>query len=80
MSFAVAVASTRKAMLPAQFFKNFLRGLCASGLVVGIATANAFDCFLIVVTFPFERGGQNIVKSRSRVLLVPPSIFCQLRH
>ncbi len=35
--------------------------------------------FLVVLPFPFQGGGQNLIKRNSRVLSVPMGIIVQLR-
>ncbi len=65
-------------MLHAQLFKNFLGRLNASGFEIRVSLPDAFHGFAIVLLFPFERFGQNLIERIGRSLPMTPGVVIQL--
>jgi hypothetical protein len=77
-SSASADVPTRKAIFSAHFDKELGSWAGATGVYIRGATTDAFDGFLIILTFPFQDCGQNIVERSSGVLSMPLSIVFEL--
>jgi len=66
-------------MLHAQLFKDFFCGSGASGFEIGVALADAFDRFAVILLLPFERIRQNVIERGGGILSVPLRVVVQLR-
>jgi hypothetical protein len=65
-------------MLDAQLLKNFLGGLGATGFEIRASLPDAFHGFAVVLPFPFERFGQNLIERIGRSLPMTPGVVVQL--
>jgi len=65
-------------MLHAQLFERFLKRLRAPRSEVVVALPNPIDLFLIVLPFPLEGLGQDIVKRNNRFLPVALGVVVEL--
>ena len=62
-------------MLHAQFLEGFLNWPHTSSLKIGVFLPDAFDGFRVILSFPFERLGQYIIKRRGGVLSMPVRVL-----
>ncbi len=65
-------------MLHAKLFKNFLGGLGAAGFEIRVSLPDAFHAFAVVLLFPFERFGQNLIERIGRSPPMTPGVVVQL--
>jgi hypothetical protein len=66
-------------MLPREIVEELIGKLRATRLHILVALADSFDRFLVVLTFPFEVVGQDIVKSVGRCLATSLGELLELR-
>ena len=67
-------------MLPRELVEELISGFHATRLHILMALANAFDRFLVVLTFPFEVVGEDIVKGIGGALAASSCQFLELRQ
>ena len=71
-------SSTRKAMLPRKLVEELVGWLCTTRLHVLVALADALNGLLVVLAFPFEILGQDLVECVSRALSTSARKILQL--
>ena len=67
-------------MLPRELVEEFVGGDAAAGLHVVIASPGGFNGFLVVLPFPVEVIGEDIIEGVGGALSSPAGEFLQLRQ
>ena len=67
-------------MLPRELVEELFGGFGATGLHILVALPDAFDGLLVVLTFPFEVVGQDVVKGISSALPASTGKLLELRQ
>jgi len=67
-------------MLPRELVEELIGRFRATRLHILVAPANAFDRFLVVLTFPFEVVGEDIVEGIGRAFTASSCEFLELRQ
>ena len=67
-------------MLPRELVEELISGFRAARFHILKALANALDRFLIVLTFPFEIVGEDVVKRIGGALAASSCEFLELRQ
>jgi hypothetical protein len=66
-------------MLLAEFLEDLFHGPGEARLEFRVSVPDAFDCFPIILPFPFECVGQDIIERGGGFLSVPLGVVVQLR-